>query len=62
MQTKTVGKRTWHFSHVIGTIAVRGRGFYHPTAVAIAPGGILYVLSPGTKPIKKLSIDEEFFG
>ena len=65
MQTKTVAGRTWHFSHPIGSLPSNGPGFYHPTSVAAAPGGILYVLSPGAStrgPIKRLSIDEEFFG
>ena len=65
MQTKTVATRTWHFNHVIGTIAVRGRGFYHPSSLAIAPGGILYVLNDrdrSASPISKLTIDEEYLG
>ena len=65
MQTKTVATRTWHFSHNIGRLSPRGAGFLHPTSVAIAPGGILYVLSAGNRaggPISKLSIDEDFIG
>ena len=64
-QTKTVAGRTWHFSHAIGNITVRGRGFYHPSAVAIAPGGILYVLNHrdrSAEPISKLTIDEDYLG
>ena len=64
-QTKTVAGRTWHFSHPIGSLQSNGPGFSHPTSVAFAPGGILYVVSPGamrqTGPIRKLNIDEEFF-
>ncbi len=64
-QTKTVAGRTWHFSHAIGSLAVRGRGFYHPTSVASAPDGILYVLNTGDRPgasISKVTIEEEFIG
>ena len=62
MQTTTVAGRTWHFSHPIGGTAARGRGFTHPTAVAIAPGGVLYVLNRGQagSRINKLTMDEEF--
>ena len=65
MQTKTVAERTWHFSHPIGMLAGSGKGFSHPTSVAIAPGGILYVLNGGQRQdsiITKLTIDEEFLG
>jgi len=64
-KTKTVAKRTWHFSHPIGRFSVSGNGFSCPTSVAIAPGGILYVVNGGDRvgaPISKLTIDEEFLG
>ena len=73
MLTTTVAGRTWSYSHSIGRTSVAGAGFNHPTAVAVAPGGILYVLSRGfegpdniggvegeNKRIGKLTIDEEF--
>ena len=47
MLTTTVAGRTWNFSHAIGRNANAGNGFSHPTAVAVAPDGILYVLSRG---------------
>ena len=70
MQTTTAMGRTWDFSHAIGRIAGVGDGFFAPTAVATAPGGILYVLSRGhaggdlgitvqNQRISKLTIDEE---
>ena len=65
MQTKTVAGRTWHFSHPIGWLSARGRGFWHPLSVAIAPEGVLYVLNSGDRqgePITKLNFDEEFLG
>ena len=65
MQTKTVAGRTWHFSHPIGWLSARGRGFWHPLSVAIAPGGVIYVLNSGDRqgePITKLNFDEEFLG
>ena len=45
MLTTTVAGRTWNFSHAIGRQAAAGNSFANPTALAIAPGGILYVLS-----------------
>ena len=63
MRTKTVAGRTWHFSHPIGSLAVRGRGFWHPTSVATAQDGLLYVLNSGDRAgasISKVTIDEEF--
>ena len=71
MLTSTVAGRTWSFSHAIGRVATDGNGFSQPTAVAVAPGGILYVLSRGqesggfvaeNRRIGKLTIDEEFLG
>ena len=72
MLTTTVAGRTWNFSHAIGRNAAAGNGFTQPTAVAIAPGGIVYVVSRGqedaargnveTKRIGKLTIGQEFVG
>ena len=69
MLTTTVSGRTWHFSHPIGLQAGRGRGFYFPTVVAIAPGGVLYVLNTGdpfypnaAAHVSKLTMDEEYIG
>ena len=70
MLTTSVAGRTWNFSHAIGRNAAAGAGFTQPTAVAVAPDGILYVLSRGqegaggvvadNKRIGKVSIDQEF--
>ena len=72
MLTTTVAGRTWNFSHPIGCDSpIGGKGFFHPTAVAVAPGGILYVLNRSAGPrhaifgpsrIGKLTIEEEFLG
>ena len=69
MLTTTVAGRTWDFSHAIGRNAAAGNGFTQPTAVAVAPGGIMYVLSRGNdgaggvvaenKRIAKVTLDEE---
>ena len=45
MLTTTVAGRTWDFSHAIGATASSGAGFAQPNAVAVGPGGELYVLS-----------------
>ena len=74
MLTTTALGRTWNFSHAIGRIASVGEGFFGPTAVAIAPGGTLYVLNRGhaggdlgitaqNQRISKLTlVDQELLG
>lgn len=73
MLTTTVAGRTWNFSHAIGRNAAAGNGFTAPWSIAVAPGGMLYVLSRGTEGagtgvaapnqrIGKLTINEEFLG
>ncbi len=65
MQTKTVAGRTWHFSHPIGWLSGRGRGFIHPSSVAITSGGVIHVLNSRGKvapPITVLTIEEEYLG
>ncbi len=70
MLTTTALGRTWNFSHAIGRIANAGDGFFGPTAIATAPGSILYVISRGhaggdigvtsqNQRISKLTMDEE---
>ena len=70
MSTTTVG---WRYSHCIGRNGHLGPSFQEPNAIAVAPGGILYVLNRGfeygattTKPmgkrVNKLTIDEELLG
>lgn len=72
MLTTTVSGRTWNFSHAIGRNAAAGNGFTQPTDVAVAPGGVLYILSRGqegaggvqapNKRIGKVTIEEDFIG
>ena len=72
MLTTTVSGRTWNFSHAIGRNAAAGNGFTQPMDVAVAPGGVIYVLSRGqegaggvqapNKRIGKVTINEEFVG
>ena len=47
MLTTTVAGRTWDFSHAIGRELLAGNGFSMSSAVAVAPGDILYVLNRG---------------
>ena len=72
MLTTTAAGRTWDFSHAIGRNAGLGNGFTQPNAIALAPGGLIYVSSRGgegaggvvapSKRIGKLTMDEEFLG
>ena len=62
MLTTTVAGRTWNFSHAIGHNTNAGNGFLQPTAVAVAPGGILYVLSRGAEGARLLSAEYKRIG
>ena len=72
MLTTTIAGRTWNYSHTIGRNAAAGNGFSQPMDVALAPGGVIYVLSRGqegaggvvapNKRIGKVTIDEKFLG
>ena len=65
LQTKTVAGRTWHFSHPIGWLSVRGRGFWHPISVALSPDERIYVLNSGDRagsPITVTTLAEDFVG
>ena len=79
MLTTSVAGRTWHFSHAIGrpTAEHNGKtgGFMYPTGVAVAQGGVLFVLSRGFgfptyadgtadmyRRIGKVTMDQEHIG
>jgi len=74
MFTTTASGRAWTYSHTLGAFATSGKGFLHPTDLAISSDGILYVVSRGQFAtmdtqisknrlrITKLTIDEEFLG
>ena len=47
MLTTTIAGRTWNYSHTIGRNAAAGNGFTQPMDLALAPGGVIYVLSRG---------------
>ena len=71
MLTTSVAGRTWNFSHAIGRNAAAGNGFTQPTALALSPGGFIYVASRGNevmvgdsvslnKRIGKVTFNQEF--
>ena len=73
MLTTTIAGRTWSFSHAIGRLSFVDYGFAQPMDLAIAPGGVIYVLSRGRdtisdvvaeegKRIGKVTMEEEFLG
>ena len=74
MLTTTASGRTWTYSHTLGAFTTVGKGFLHPTDLAISSDDILYVVSRGQFAtmdtqisknrlrITKLTIDEEFLG
>ena len=45
MITRTVRERTYTYSHSVGRLALAGEGFWSPMDVALATGGIAYVIS-----------------
>ncbi len=72
MLTKSVAGRTWHFNHSIGHF-VGPQGFNYPTAIAMAPSGVMHVVDMGLAEygggagvlgpkIFKHRIEDEFLG
>ncbi len=45
--TTTASTNTFEYSHTVGFLAYRGRGFIHPVALALGEGGVMYVLNRG---------------
>ena len=44
MTTKTA---SFEYSHTVGFLAYRGRGFIHPIALTLGDDGVMYVLNRG---------------
>ena len=43
----TTATATFTYSHTVGFLAYRGRGFIHPIALTLGDGGVMYVLNRG---------------
>ena len=43
----TTATATFTYSHTVGFLAYRGRGFIHPIALALGDNGVMYVLNRG---------------
>ena len=43
----TTATATFEYSHTVGFLAYRGRGFIHPIALALGDSGVMYVLNRG---------------
>jgi hypothetical protein len=43
----TATTATFTYSHTIGFLAYRGRGFIHPIDLTLGDGGVMYVLNRG---------------
>lgn len=43
----TTATATFTYSHTVGFLAYRGRGFIHPIAITLGGGGVMYVLNRG---------------
>ena len=65
MITRTVGSRTYTYSHSIGLLATAGKGFRFPVDLGFGPEDAVYVLNRGnTAPtsarVTKCTLDEDF--
>ncbi|HEY7492519.1 MAG TPA: NHL repeat-containing protein [Candidatus Tectomicrobia bacterium] len=49
MLTTVIAGRVWDFSHALGRNAAAGKGFAHPSSIALASKGVAYVVSRGTE-------------
>jgi len=49
MLTTVIAGRVWDFSHAVGRNAAAGKGFAHPSNIALASKGVAYVVSRGTE-------------
>ena len=43
----TMVTATFTYSHTVGFLAYRGRGFIHPVDLTLGDGGVMYVLNRG---------------
>ena len=43
----TTSTATFDYSHTVGFLAYRGRGFIHPVDLTLGDGGVMYVLNRG---------------
>ena len=43
----TTATATFSYSHTVGFLAYRGRGFIHPVDLTLGDGGVMYVLNRG---------------
>ena len=71
MTATIVSHATFTYSHTVGFLAYRGRGFIHPVDLALADGGTMYVLNRGgpesvgrleLKRVCVCTVDEGYIG
>ncbi len=62
MLTTVISGRVYDFSHAVGRNAAAGDGFSQPSALALAPGGITYVVSRGNETNFGSRISKVFIG
>ncbi len=69
--TTTIHTPTFAYSHTVGFLAYRGRGFIHPIDLALGDGGVMYVLNRGgpesvgrleLKRVCVCTVDEGYIG
>ena len=62
MLTTVISGRVFDFSHVVGRNAAAGDGFSQPSALALASGGITYVVSRGNETNFGSRVSKLFIG
>jgi DNA-binding beta-propeller fold protein YncE len=62
MLTTVIAGRVWDFSHAVGRNAAAGKGFAHPSSIALAPKGVAYVVSRGTETNFGSRVSKVFVG
>jgi hypothetical protein len=62
MLTTVIAGRVWDFSHALGRNAAAGKGFAHPSSIALASKGVAYVVSRGTETNFGSRVTKVFIG
>lgn len=62
MLTTVIAGRVFDFSHAVGRNAAAGKGFAQPSGLALAPGGIVYVVSRGNETNFGSRVSKVFLG
>lgn len=62
MLTTVAAGRVYEWSHAVGRNAAAGTGFANPFSIALAPGGIAYIISRGNENNFGMRVSKVFLG